>query len=259
MSFFDKAFASIGIGSAKVNTVVNNKTVRVGDEVQGYVTIIGGKIEQQIDKIYIDLETYYIRENDDGQRVRYNVRIQRVDIFDSFMLAPKETKEIPFSFTIPNETPISLGKDNVWLQTGLDIKMAIDPSDKDYLQIMPHPYVDCFVDALTNELGFRLVQCENEYAPRLGGNLPFVQEFEFRPTTHFRGDLDELELVFFVNHGSLEVLMEIDRKARGLRGFLLEAADMDESYIRLTIPASVFEDGVGAVAECISDTISRYI
>ena len=73
-----------------------------------------------------------------------------------------------------------------------------------------------------SSLGFRLrgAECENA-TYRLRGRLPFIQEFEFVPTSGtFRGRLDELELVFLPNSSTTADLhFQIDRKARGLSGF----------------------------------------
>ena len=89
-----------------------------------------------------------------------------------------------------------------------------------------------------NRIGFKLLQVENEAAPyRLRKRLPFIQEFEFYPTSGpFRGRLKELEIVFYsIGEHDIEMIMEIDRRARGLSGFLAEALDLDESYVRVRV------------------------
>lgn len=52
----------------------------------------------------------------------------------------------------------------------------------------------------------------------------------------YRGRLDELEIVFLSQtEQSADILMQVDRRARGLGSFLSEAFETDESYIRLSI------------------------
>ncbi|MCX7749274.1 MAG: sporulation protein [Clostridia bacterium] len=256
MSFFDKAMASIGIGSAKVDARLDNPNVRVGDQVSGIVHITGGKISQQIDKIYIELKTYYIRETNDT-KVKENVTIMKHEIPACFMLNPREVRQIPFAFPIPFETPF-LAPNTVWLQTGLDIKMALDPSDKDYLNVLPHPFVDTIFAVLGN-MGFRANKIENLYNKHYGRRVPFIQEFEFKPAGEYRYHLDELECVFYADYNGVEILMEIDRRARGLSGFLMESMNMDESHVRLNIPAHAFQEGPYAIENYIRGVIGQYL
>ncbi|HEY9062200.1 MAG TPA: sporulation protein [Pseudobacteroides sp.] len=257
MSFFEKALSKVGIGAAKVDARIDNPCVSVGDDISGVVHVMGGNIEQEINKIYLKLMTYYMKEVENSGRVKQTVEIAKIELNETFTIRPKETRAIPFSMMIPFETPVSLQKDSVWISTGLDVKLALDPSDKDYLNVVPHPYMGCVLDALCEDLGFRLAKVETEYTGRLGRGLPFVQEFEFRAGGQFRNSLDELEIVFYPDYNGLQMIMEIDRSARGAKGFLLEIMDMDESVIQINIPASEFEKGRRYIADYLYDTIKR--
>ncbi|MGD6944355.1 sporulation protein [Cytobacillus gottheilii] len=239
MSFFNKMLASVGIGSAKVDTKLESDKVMPGSEVKGIVEIQGGNTEQHISDIYLTLNTTYIKESDD-KKVNVTGQIERYHITEAFTLNTNERREIPFSFILPLDTPLSYGRTKVWLATGLDIKNAVDPTDKDYITVIPNELVNSVLHAVSN-LGFRIREVECEQAPhRLRKRLPFIQEFEFVPTSGaFRGRLDELEIVFFpVSQNQTEILMQVDRKARGLGGFLSEALSMDESNLRLMIHQS---------------------
>jgi sporulation-control protein len=145
----------------------------------------------------------------------------------------------------------------VWVETGLDIQMAVNPTDRDYIQVVPSEEIQTVLDAI-DLLGFRLREVTNEYAPRLGGSLPFVQEFEFVPTRQFRGRLDELEVMFFPRGGDLQLLLQIDRRARGFGGFLAEAMDADETFVRVTLQESELRRGAHATASLLEDVISRH-
>ena len=61
MVFFDKVFASVGIGSAAVDTKLEKDTYTPGETVKGAVEIRGGKVDQQVDDIYLTLK-YYLFE-----------------------------------------------------------------------------------------------------------------------------------------------------------------------------------------------------
>lgn len=239
MSFFDKVFASVGIGSAAVDTKLEKDTYMPGETVKGAVEIRGGKIEQQIDDMYLSINTQYLKESDD-KKYHVTATIERFRITSPFTIGKNERKEIPFSFQLPYDTPLSIGRSKIWVATGLDIKNAVDPGDKDDLKVIPDPLMRSIFNAIDN-LGFRLREADCEEAPyRLRGRLPFVQEFEFVPTSGpFRGKLDELEVVFRPSgNGVIELLLQVDRRARGLGGLFAEAAGLDETNVRLTVTTS---------------------
>ncbi|MCA1030315.1 sporulation protein [Bacillus timonensis] len=236
MSFFNKVFASMGIGSARVDTKLQNSDLVIGETLNGVVEVTGGNIEQAIDEVYLSLMTTYVKESNDT-KVTQTACIQQYKLNEPFTIGVNERKEIPFSVQVPLDTPISLGKTKVWLQTGLDIKNAVDPSDKDLVKIKASPLMASFLNTVY-DLGFQLREVECEKAPyTLQNRLPFVQEFEFVPTSGpFRGKLDELEIVFLrVDENKIDILMEVDRRARGLGSFLAEALEMDESKVRFTV------------------------
>ncbi|MEB3752004.1 sporulation protein [Geobacillus sp. FSL W8-0032] len=251
---FKKLLSSIGIGSATVDTKLAKAQYAQGETVEGVVEIRGGSVEQHIDKIDLALVTTYIREVDD-HKFEEKAVLARHKVSDSLTIGPNETKTIPFRFTLPYDTPVTLGSSKVWLQTGLDIQMALDPQDRDYLTIEPHPLVTAFLEA-ARQLGFRLHHVQCEQAPRhWQPRLPFVQEFEFRPASGaFRGRLDELEAIFFVSEHGVETILEIDRKARGLAGLLAEALDMDETLARFTYGPN----DLASLPQLLANAIHRY-
>lgn len=236
LSLFNKALASIGIGAAKVDTKLHKATYTISENITGVVEIVGGNTEQQIDAIYLSLHTNYIREIDD-KKISDTAVLQKYKINEPFTIQANEKREIPFSFEFPAIVPITSGSSRVWIQTGLDIKNAVDPKDKDFIDIQPSRLANGVLSAFQN-LGFRLRKVDNEQSPKyLRNRSPIVQEFEFVPTNEkYRRYLDELEVVFLdQTPRSVELLLQVDRRARGLGGFLSEAFDMDESFIRLTL------------------------
>ncbi|GLB61163.1 sporulation protein [Cytobacillus sp. NCCP-133] len=236
MSFFNKVLASVGIGSAKVDTKLERDTVSPGEDLKGVLEILGGNTEQKIDDIYLSLNTTYIKESE-GKKYTVSGLIDRFRLAKSFTLAANERRKIPFTFNLPSDTPLSFGKTKIWVATGLDIKNSVDPTDKDYIRVVPNPLMESVLNTVSS-MGFRLREAECEQAPhRLRRRLPFIQEFEFVPVSgSFIGRLDELEVVFFPQPGGeTEILMQVDRRARGFGGFLAEALEMDESFVRLTV------------------------
>ncbi|TRZ37838.1 sporulation protein SpoOM [Niallia circulans] len=236
MSIFKKALASVGVGAAKIDAVLDKRDYMPGEKLAGEINIVGGNVEQNIEAIYVRLYTEYEVEHDDKKETR-TALIGEFMAAGAFTISVKEKKVIPFSGTLPHDIPYTIGKTKVWISTGLDIKQAIDPSDVDPINIIPSPLVDEVFRAF-QELGFKMKSgvCK-EAGRRHQLRLPFVQEFEFIPYAgDFRGKLDEVELVILSSgENAMEVMLQIDRKARGLSGLFAEALDMDESYVSLSI------------------------
>ncbi|GAB4183961.1 MAG: sporulation protein [Coleofasciculaceae cyanobacterium] len=250
---FKKLLAKVGIGAATVDTRLYNDALVPGEMIEGEVYITGGDVSQDIDDIYISVVTQYKREVEDST-VTEECKLLKYCLSERFSLQPKEEKVIPFSFPIPEETPLTIGNQPVYLRTGLDISTAIDPKDTDYIQVYPHPLMQAVLNALEH-LGFQLYKVDCEYNPHFGGRYPFVQEFEFRPVGKYQGHLDELEVIFSLYSNALDVFLEIDKRARGFGGFLAEAFDMDERYMRFQVTPDYLEDSVGELEAMIDDII----
>ncbi|TVX88226.1 sporulation protein [Paenibacillus agilis] len=258
MSLFNRILASVGIGSAKVDTLLERNRYAPGEQVSGVVKIQGGQVQQQVDAIHLKLMTQYTKESNDTKH-QVNHELVRFQVSSAFTLQANEVRELPFTIVLPPHTPLTIGRAPVWLKTELDIANAVDPSDNDLIEIAPKVEQSIIIDAL-NRLGFRLRKAECEYAPRLGGAVPFVQEFEFVPTTYFKGDLDELEVIFYPKEHELEILVQIDRRAKGLGGWLAEAMDMDETFVRFNLPNDEWKRlGPDGASNHLSNMIRRYI
>lgn len=253
MSFFSHVLATIGIGAAKVDTRLAKDTFQVGETISGVVLIQGGHVAQHIDNIYLYLMTQVIKEIDD--KVKENTVLNTFKVTDAMLVQPNEKKEIPFNFVLPYETPISAGNTSIWIKTGLDVKYAIDPTDNDYIKVLPHPITDAVLNAV-NELGFKLREVNCEISPWFKDKHPVVQEFEFVPTTNFRDSLDKLELIFLAHTDSIEVFIVIDKKPRNLIGILEEALHFDERYVRLKLSQNDIQRNL---AEKLADHISNKI
>jgi sporulation-control protein len=219
----------VGIGSASVDTKVPS-TVTAGETIEAVVEIEGGSSEQTVESIHLALETRYEKDEGRGTGV-----VEKYRLTDGFTIEPGEEWTETVSLEIPRHTPITVGRTDVWFETGLDIDWALDPDDTDYVEVQPTDRMDRVFAAL-EELGLELRTAYPESAssgPFSGGRV-FVQEFEFVPSGGpYRGDLDELEVVFEPTDGALDVLLEVDRRG----GLLTEMSDLgiDERFERLTV------------------------
>ncbi|MFG6116090.1 sporulation protein [Halobacillus sp. MO56] len=250
---FKKLLASVGVGAAKVDTQLEKDHFVPGEDVHGKVVIQGGDVEQSIDSIHIFLMTEAIREVDD-RKVTEKVDLQKYPIANQVTIQAGETKELPFSIKLPYHVPASLGKLPIWFETGVDIPMALDPEDRDPIRVAPHPYIEKVLNALDNNLGFHLRKVEMEASKRFG----YVQEFEFTPGGEYRSYLDELEVIFFLQENHVDVMLEVDRRARGLGGLFAEALEIDESRAKVTLTSQELNGPLDAVARKLKQTIDQY-
>ncbi|MDH3347219.1 MAG: sporulation protein [Desulfobulbaceae bacterium] len=270
MSFFKRMLSSIGIGSAKVNTMLEGELFHPGETINGVVEIKGGNTPQQIDGLYFSILTSYTTtvqvekttEPEDGSEPEIEIIEEEVTkthtlhsfkIDDNCSVEANETKQVTISFQLPWGTPLSQGTSKTWITTGLDIKKGLDSSDKDYIQVAASTLVQETLQAM-DQLGFVLneVDCEEAPAARQP-DYPIIQEFEFKPnSSSFQGQLDEIELVFMPKENELEIYMEIDRKIRGISSFVVEMIGGDETQLRF----SVTNDDIEGLNEKISNLIT---
>ncbi|CAN7398633.1 sporulation protein [Paenibacillus sp. LjRoot153] len=252
MSFFKKMMAKVGIGNIEFDTQFHTEAFVPGELVEGVIIAKGGSVEQKVDKVYFQLMTEYLKpDTSDSNRMHTEtVVIANILLGESFVFEPGESIEIPFHFLLPHETPISIGVSPIWISTGMDVDNAVDPSDRDDIEVLAHPYTSVIFEAL-EELGFHLRKAENEYYPQRDYHLPFIQNFEFVPYQNgeYRSSVEELELVFYPDENGVEVLLEFDRRTRGFSGLLSDMLDTDESHHRYYFSCEELEEGTESVAD----------
>jgi sporulation-control protein len=242
-----KVLASIGIGNATVDTVLPSTTVTPGESVDAEVRIEGGDAEQAVDRIELELETRY--RTDDGYR---EGTVDRLVLSEGLTIEPGASEVREVTLDIPYHTPVTLGNVQVWVETELDISLAVDPEDKDSLDVQPTPRMQALFDAAEQlGLSLRSAECEADPYGRYVGRT-FYQEFEFRPSGGpFAGDLDELEFVCDPGPDALTVYVEVDRRG----GLLSEMAETDETKTSMTVESTDPDE----VAQQLRQTVERHV
>ncbi len=101
-----------------------------------------GAQPQEIDNIDLNLCCRYVKEVSlripKGKKAVINAECTQTYSLAKWSLPyallfsrVKLKKQILNVSSMPLNTPVTIGDSKVWLETGLDIAMAIDPSDKD--------------------------------------------------------------------------------------------------------------------------------
>lgn len=254
MSLFKKTLASFGIGCAKVDSVLQQEVLYPGQKVNITIHVYGGATEQEIDNIDLKLYCRYIKEvpADHDKNNQTAGRMHRVaesyalaewSLPYAFTIKPGEERDFNIEIDVPWNTPVTVGDSKVWLETGLDIAMAKDPTDKDILTVRPDALLDGIFTALEAQ-GLRIRQVECEEVD--GFSFPFVQEFEFVPTTGpFHGRWRELEVVAYRTDDELQMWFEIDRHREGARGMLASLLGIGQLKRHLEIPLPISAQEAG--------------
>lgn len=162
---YQKLLAAIGIGAAKVDTILNTENLEPGGKIEASIHVRGGDIEQRIDAIYLTLCTY-AKKDDEGHPSYEYIKLRSWQLNQPFLLSPHENKSFNFKGTIPLETPISefpvrLQLSKTLLRTGLDIDSALDPKDVDPIKIAPIT-AQKTIFAACKQLGLRPLKSETD-------------------------------------------------------------------------------------------------
>ncbi|SMO69750.1 sporulation protein [Melghirimyces algeriensis] len=236
MSAFSNLLARIGIGAAKVDTRLEKDHYHQGEMVRGEVEVVGGNTSQEIGDISLHLVVEYA-DKEETKRIRWD----QTRLAQAFTIGEGERQQIPFTWKLPMDLPVSGSGFAIYLRTGLDIEHAIDPTDSDRIEVDFHPKAKAMMEALQG-LGFRRVKQDLEEGWKYGESASYVVEYEFLPSGKYRSHFDELEIAFIGRGGDLEVAMIIDKKAKGLVGSISESLGMDDKLLHFKISEEEIEN-----------------
>lgn len=232
---FDKMLSKIGIGAAKVDTVLNDSEVMRGEMISGEIRLVGGKTAQEINKIYIELQTNYLKEHDEGTST-YTHTLHRVDIAEKFTLNAGEEVIYDFEMDVPLLAPVTFGHTHSWVKTGLDVSFAFDPKDHDPVVILPDPATGMVLDA-AEQLGFQHTHHSGRcLAMHTHYGVPYMQEFEMKGAGPLGRKIEELDLLIVADEHEAHVQIEVDKRNHGLMGWIADEMDLDETKVRFRVP-----------------------
>ena len=216
-----KLLASIGIGKAKIDTILLEEQLRAGDNFNIEIVITGGDVEQELNAIELAImaESKAEAELSDGDDTYIEVQVlQHWTEQLNLTIQPGEVISNQLELHLHPEIPATslfgheIGR--VWLETGLDIKNGLDGSDADPLIIVPSP-TQMAVLEMFQQSGFRLFKADIESGQirtrDFVSHLPCYQEYEFKPSSRSLFGVRELEVTFIDNGTETGVLLEIDR------------------------------------------------
>lgn len=205
-----KMLRRLGVGGPSVDTVLADPRCRPGAELAGEVRLVGGDAAAEIEHIAVSLVVLV-----QGAQVEFH----RAVVAGATSLAAKEERAIPFTVTVPWETPLTevsgqrLPGLDVGLRTEVSIAKAVDKGDLDPVFVAPLDSQDAVLEAF-GELGFHFKSTEVEAGHLYGvrQELPFFQELDFFPPSPFAGRVGEVELSMVASATGLAVVLQADRR-----------------------------------------------
>ncbi|UJF19353.1 sporulation protein [Vibrio sp. SS-MA-C1-2] len=233
MSLFNKATASLSLGTTQVDATIEQSNIIPGSHVELKIHAQAGSEEQEVSHLVVSLCCQYIEQQEIEERVKKSYALTQWQLPYAFRLNENEQRTFDAILSLPPNTPITIGDAQVWLEISSKIEDNFDPKEKDQLTIRPDLLQDAIFDALESEgLRIRNVECEAVS----GFALPFVQEFEFVPVAGpFHGLWREIEVVSYHDDQQLHFWFEVDRQLKGMRGMLSSLVDRNEAHYHLSI------------------------
>ncbi|MGB3262022.1 sporulation protein [Paenisporosarcina sp.] len=125
-----KYMALIGIGSAKIDLILENEIYMPGELVKGYFLVKGGTIEQQLKRIECDLVMTMDNNEEKDEEV-----IDSVTIFTSKLIESDTTNQVPFTFRLPESMHPALSA-SYRFKSRLSFKQGVESLDHDVIQIL---------------------------------------------------------------------------------------------------------------------------
>ncbi|GAB3452579.1 sporulation protein [Streptomonospora sediminis] len=254
-----RILAAFGIGGPSIDTVVPDPHSRPGRQLEGYVDLVGGETEADIDEIAISLAARVEVEAGDSEAVTTR-EFSRVAITGPFRLSPGEHKRIPFSYPVSWQSPLTdaggwpLPNAVLGLSTDVVIGGAPDKGDLDPVRIHPLPAQDKVLEAVSR-LGFQLLKTDVEqgYLRGTRQEFPMYQELEYRAAPQFAGRINEMELSFVADPEGAEVVIEVDKRG----GLFTESQDRFARFRVGHNEAAQGGDWAPVLAETVESMLQR--
>jgi sporulation-control protein len=214
---FKRLLGSLGVGGPTVDTVLDPGPARPGGPLSGQVHLQGGKADFDIEHITLELVARVEAEHAEGESEGV-VAFERFTVGGGFKLREGEHRSVPFTVTLPWETPITeLHGQPLGIVLGVRTELAVagarDKGDLDPLTVAPLPVQENILEALGRlGFGFRSADLELGRVHGTGQQLPFYQEIELTPSPAYAHQVNEIEVTFLASPAGVEVVLEADKR-----------------------------------------------
>ncbi len=243
MSILDRLGAAVGIGNSTVQIDLDPGDLAWGGEARGTLTIAGGHVEQQVERIRVSLLERWETQDHDGPTETHYREHSSEDLPGGFPLRPGETRK--FAFAIP--IPMDLALQNQWLiRARLSVPGGVDPHEDHYFPLLaPAPF---------GELSRVLAQVSGipPHAWHTHGSHTHV---EHRPDGVLKEKLDGVRLEMQLVGDRIEGWVEVNLREHTLAEHLRAMVHADRIRFPISVPAG---DCTGAAAR-LSEILEPFL
>jgi sporulation-control protein len=121
----------VGIGSARIDLVLEKDEVKLGGSIKGSFSIKGGTIEQQIKRLECDLVKTNLEEETE-------VVVDSTTILTTKLIDSDDSNEVPFSFYISSDLEPSSVHLSYRFKTRMVFQEGVKSMDHDTITILPN-------------------------------------------------------------------------------------------------------------------------
>lgn len=127
---FYNLLTSIGIGSIKADTRIENKINYENDLIKGVVILEGGNTNQKVNKIQITLIERIQNDDKTSQFSEVDIELDTYIYAGEFTVRAKEVEKVHFQFKLKNHD-IDIKNNIIYLKTHVFIDHSVDAYDED--------------------------------------------------------------------------------------------------------------------------------
>ncbi|WP_123537047.1 sporulation protein [Halosimplex salinum] len=248
-----QSIASVDVGDATVDTLLQRVTVRPGEAVDAAVSVEGGDGARSVGEVVLELQTRCR-----GETGAETVTVDRLGLGDGLTVDPGESTVDETTVRIPYATPLTMDDVPVWAAADFcdpeveDTGAGEREREREPLAVRPTARMETVFDAADAlGLSIRGVDCETDPYDRYVVRR-YVQVFEFSPVGGpFEGAFERLSLVFDPAPEALTVYAELDRTVDLLSALALA----DERKTRFALP----ETDADAARRQLRQTVERLL
>ncbi|MBL0847009.1 sporulation protein [Mammaliicoccus fleurettii] len=131
---FNNLLTSIGIGSIKADTHIENNINYENDLIKGVVILEGGNTDQKVNKIEIILIERIQNDDKTSQFSEVDNELDTYIYAGEFMVRANEVETVPFQFKLENHE-IDVENNKIYLKTHVFIDHSVDAYDEDEILV----------------------------------------------------------------------------------------------------------------------------
>ncbi|MCM3651654.1 sporulation protein [Metabacillus litoralis] len=124
-----KYMSLLGVGSANIDLILPKESYQRGEVINGYFTITGGTIEQQLKRIDCDLVMQ-------DHATRQKEVIDTTTILSSKLIQSDECNHISFSFMLPEKLSASSEEISYHFRTRMTFNEGVESKDLDIIHVV---------------------------------------------------------------------------------------------------------------------------